>query len=203
MKLDIDSFVKTILPRYKKNLYEWKEDVLRPRLMLERMCRKQVACSEEDLRKVYESLYGEKLECRMILWPPDQEKQAQEEYARLRDSEEAFAEKAKKQPLSSLASSGGKPWCGGISSGTASGWPATDWLEEAVLGTYGGQVYDDWISHKGTFSSSQIQAAMKTISGIQFTSRARNQGRFSCSGLAEKFTPFCESFCTRLGSLGA
>ncbi|MGX7677273.1 ABC transporter substrate-binding protein [Jatrophihabitans sp. DSM 45814] len=56
-----------------------------------------------------------------------------------------------------------KPWCGGISSGTASGWPATDWLEEAVLGTYGGQVYDDWISHKVTFSSPQIQAAMKTV----------------------------------------
>jgi len=42
---------------------------------------------------------------------------------------------------------GFKPWCGGIGSGTASGWPATDWLEEIVLGTYGGQVYDDWISH--------------------------------------------------------
>ncbi len=56
-----------------------------------------------------------------------------------------------------------KPWCGGISSGTASGWPATDWLEEVVLGTYGGQVYDDWISHKVTFSSPQIQTAMKTV----------------------------------------
>jgi alpha-glucoside transport system substrate-binding protein len=60
---------------------------------------------------------------------------------------------------------GAKPWCGGISSGTASGWPATDWLEEAVLGTYGGQVYDDWISHKVTFSSPQIEAAMKTVAG--------------------------------------
>ncbi|HEY4027850.1 MAG TPA: ABC transporter substrate-binding protein, partial [Candidatus Dormibacteraeota bacterium] len=28
-----------------------------------------------------------------------------------------------------IASSGkGKPWCGGIGSGTATGWPATDWL---------------------------------------------------------------------------
>ncbi|NYI40175.1 ABC transporter substrate-binding protein [Demequina lutea] len=56
-----------------------------------------------------------------------------------------------------------KPWCGGIGSGTATGWPATDWLEEAVLGTYGGQVYDDWISHKVTFSDPKIQAAMKTV----------------------------------------
>jgi alpha-glucoside transport system substrate-binding protein len=62
-----------------------------------------------------------------------------------------------------MASSGGKPWCGGIGSGTASGWPATDWLEEVVLGTYGGQVYDDWISHKVKFDSTQIKSAMKTV----------------------------------------
>ncbi len=60
---------------------------------------------------------------------------------------------------------GAKAWCGGISSGTASGWPATDWLEEAVLGTYGGQTYDDWISHKIKFSDAQIQNAMKTVAG--------------------------------------
>jgi len=62
-----------------------------------------------------------------------------------------------------MKASGGKPWCGGIGSGTASGWPATDWLEEVVLGTYGGQVYDDWISHKVTFSSQQITKAMQTV----------------------------------------
>jgi len=56
-----------------------------------------------------------------------------------------------------------KPWCGGIGSGTGSGWPATDWLEEVVLGTFGGQVYDDWISHKVKFSDPQIQTAMKTV----------------------------------------
>ncbi|MCW2522676.1 MAG: sugar transporter substrate-binding protein, partial [Frankiales bacterium] len=65
--------------------------------------------------------------------------------------------------IASKMTGAAKPWCGGISSGTASGWPATDWLEEAVLSTYGGQVYDDWISHKVTFSSAQIQAAMGTV----------------------------------------
>jgi alpha-glucoside transport system substrate-binding protein len=57
----------------------------------------------------------------------------------------------------------GKPWCGGISSGTATGWPATDWLEEIVLGKYGGQVYDDWVSHKVKFTDSQITSAMQTL----------------------------------------
>ena len=62
-----------------------------------------------------------------------------------------------------MAASGGKPWCGGIGSGTASGWPATDWLEEAVLGSLGGQVYDDWISHKVKFASPQIEGAMQLV----------------------------------------
>ena len=53
-----------------------------------------------------------------------------------------------------------KPWCGGISSGTASGWPATDWLEEVVLGTYGGQVYDTGSATRSSSTSPQIMAAM-------------------------------------------
>jgi alpha-glucoside transport system substrate-binding protein len=57
----------------------------------------------------------------------------------------------------------GKPWCGGIGSGTATGWPATDWLEEIVLGKYGGQGYDDWVSHKVKFSDPKITDAMQTL----------------------------------------
>jgi alpha-glucoside transport system substrate-binding protein len=71
---------------------------------------------------------------------------------------------------------GAKPWCGGISSGTASGWPATDWLEEAVLGTYGGQVYDDWISHKVKFEDSQIENAMKTVASYMQNPKFVNGG---------------------------
>jgi alpha-glucoside transport system substrate-binding protein len=56
-----------------------------------------------------------------------------------------------------------KPWCGGINSGTATGWPATDWLEEIVLGQSGGDVYDQWVSHQLPFSSPQITQAMNTL----------------------------------------
>ncbi|MEV7358699.1 MULTISPECIES: ABC transporter substrate-binding protein [unclassified Kitasatospora] len=65
-----------------------------------------------------------------------------------------------------IAKSGGaKPWCGGIASGTATGWPATDWLEEVVLGTYGGDVYDQWVGHQVKFSDEKITTAMKTVAG--------------------------------------
>ncbi|MDH6576553.1 ABC transporter substrate-binding protein [Kitasatospora sp. MAP5-34] len=63
------------------------------------------------------------------------------------------------------AGGGSKPWCGGIGSGTATGWPATDWLEEAVLGTYGGDVYDQWVSHQVKFSDPKIISAMQTVAG--------------------------------------
>ena len=56
-------------------------------------------------------------------------------------------------------------FCGGIGSGGATGWPATDWLEEVVVRQFGGKVYADWISHKVKFSDPKIQAAMKTVEG--------------------------------------
>ncbi|MGW3183339.1 ABC transporter substrate-binding protein [Kitasatospora sp. NPDC001119] len=63
-----------------------------------------------------------------------------------------------------IAKAGGaKPWCGGIASGTATGWPATDWLEEVVLGSYGGEVYDQWVGHQVKFSDQKITTAMKTV----------------------------------------
>ncbi len=64
-----------------------------------------------------------------------------------------------------IAASGkGKPWCGGIGSGTATGWPATDWLEELVLRQGGGDVYDRWVSHEVAFNSPEITSAMSTLS---------------------------------------
>jgi alpha-glucoside transport system substrate-binding protein len=59
----------------------------------------------------------------------------------------------------------GKPWCGGLGSGTATGWPATDWVEEVLLRQAGGTAYDDWVSHKLPFSSPTVQKAMQTVAG--------------------------------------
>ncbi len=64
-----------------------------------------------------------------------------------------------------MVADGIKPWCGGIESGGATGWPATDWLEQVVLRTQGGDVYDQWVAHEVLFNSPQITEAMDTISG--------------------------------------
>jgi alpha-glucoside transport system substrate-binding protein len=79
---------------------------------------------------------------------------------------------------------GAKPWCGGIGSGTASGWPATDWLEEAVLGTYGGSVYDDWISHKIKFASPDIEKAMQTVASYMQNPAFVNGGHGDVKSIA-------------------
>jgi alpha-glucoside transport system substrate-binding protein len=84
-----------------------------------------------------------------------------------------------------IAKSGtAKPWCGGISSGTASGWPATDWLEEVVLGKYGAQVYANWISHKIKFDSPQILDAMTIVHNWMQNPAWVNGGYGSVSSIA-------------------
>ena len=39
-----------------------------------------------------------------------------------------------------------KPWCAGIESGDATGWPATDWIEDVMLRTAGPETYDKWVN---------------------------------------------------------
>ena len=62
-----------------------------------------------------------------------------------------------------MAAKGQTAFCGGIGSGGATGWPATDWVEQMVLREYGAKVYADWVSHKVKFSDPKIQAAMKKV----------------------------------------
>lgn len=106
-------FVEQVLRQYKKTLYEWKEDVIRPRLMLTKLCRDRVQVTEEDLRQAFESHYGEKVEVRILLYPKDQQKVLYKIYETIRNSDEEFERAARAQPNSQLAMTGGavKPIC--------------------------------------------------------------------------------------------
>lgn len=68
--------------------------------------------------------------------------------------------------VSQIKSSGTAPWCFGIESGTATGWPATDWLENLVLKYDGTSVYNDWVAGKVKFSSPQITQAANTFNTL-------------------------------------
>jgi alpha-glucoside transport system substrate-binding protein len=59
-----------------------------------------------------------------------------------------------------------KPWCAGIGSGAATGWAATDWLEDLVLRTAGAEVYDQWWKHEIPFNDPQIVEALDAVGEI-------------------------------------
>ncbi|HEY7327609.1 MAG TPA: peptidylprolyl isomerase [Gemmataceae bacterium] len=106
--IDLKVFEKDFLGPYNKNIYEWREDVVRPRLLMAKLCRDGVKVTDQDLQQSFEAEYGEKLEGRMILWPSDQTRYAMTQYTRIRDNPEAFDEMARHQASSTLAAKGGK-----------------------------------------------------------------------------------------------
>jgi alpha-glucoside transport system substrate-binding protein len=61
-----------------------------------------------------------------------------------------------------IASGGTKPWCIGLESGSASGWPGSDWIKEIVLSQSGPTVYDNWVNGKLPWSSPEIKQAFQT-----------------------------------------
>jgi len=65
-----------------------------------------------------------------------------------------------------IAATGIKPWCAGIGSGDATGWPATDWLEDVMLRDAGADNYDKWVNHDIPFNDPSVVAALDRVGGI-------------------------------------
>ena len=55
-----------------------------------------------------------------------------------------------------IVADGGKPWCIGLGSGGATGWPATDWIEDIMLRTQAPEVYDKWVTNEVKFDDPAI-----------------------------------------------
>jgi alpha-glucoside transport system substrate-binding protein len=68
-----------------------------------------------------------------------------------------------------IVADGGTPWCIGLESGGDSGWPATDWMEDIMLRTAGGDVYDQWYKHDIPFNDDAVKAAGERFGEILFT----------------------------------
>jgi len=62
-----------------------------------------------------------------------------------------------------IIADGGTPWCIGIGSGDATGWPATDWVEDIMLRTQPLDVYDAWTSHTMPFNDPAVVNAIETF----------------------------------------
>ncbi|MCX7888115.1 MAG: ABC transporter substrate-binding protein [Rhodobacteraceae bacterium] len=59
-----------------------------------------------------------------------------------------------------IVADGGTPWCIGLGSGGATGWPATDWVEDMMLRTQPASVYDQWYRHEIPFNDPAVVAAI-------------------------------------------
>jgi alpha-glucoside transport system substrate-binding protein len=59
-----------------------------------------------------------------------------------------------------------KPWCAGFESGEATGWPGTDWVEDAVLRDHGPEVYDQWVAHEIPFNDPRIVESFDKVGDI-------------------------------------
>jgi alpha-glucoside transport system substrate-binding protein len=68
-----------------------------------------------------------------------------------------------------IVADGKNPWCIGTGSEAATGWPATDWMEDIVLRQEGTEVYDGWVDHSVLFDSPEITAAGERFGTILFT----------------------------------
>jgi len=65
-----------------------------------------------------------------------------------------------------IVADGGTPWCIGLESGAASGWPATDWIEDIMLRTAGPEVYDKWVNHEIPWTDPAVKRAWELFGQI-------------------------------------
>lgn len=108
-------------------------------------------------------------------------------------SPQAFVEKGYEVPQTwdemialsdQIVADGAMPWCAGIESGEATGWPATDWLEEVMLRSAGPDAYDKWVAGELKFTDPEVKEALAIVGGILKNPAYVNAGLGDVSSIA-------------------
>ncbi|MCI2393538.1 ABC transporter substrate-binding protein [Aliiroseovarius sediminis] len=87
-----------------------------------------------------------------------------------------------------IVQDGEVPWCIGLGSGGATGWPATDWVEDMMLRINTPEEYDAWVSNELPFDDPKVIAAIE-----EFGAFARNDDYVSGGAGAVATTDFRDS----------
>ena len=74
------------------------------------------------------------------------------------------------------ADAGTTPWCVGLESGAASGWPATDWIQDFVLHQSGPDVYNKWWAGTQAWTSPEIKMAWQAFGAVAADPKMVNGG---------------------------
>lgn len=87
-----------------------------------------------------------------------------------------------------IVADGGTPWCIGLGSGGATGWPATDWVEDLMLRTQPLDVYQKWTTNEVKFTDPAVGEAIN-----EFGKFAKNEKYVSGGVAAVASTDFRDS----------
>ncbi len=103
-----------------------------------------------------EHLYGlfYKIDLKSLVWyVPEQFDEAGYDIPETMEDLKALTEQ--------IVEDGGTPWCIGLGSGAATGWPATDWVEDMMLRNNPPEVYDQWVANEIPFDDPQVITAIE------------------------------------------
>jgi alpha-glucoside transport system substrate-binding protein len=87
-----------------------------------------------------------------------------------------------------IAADGEVPWCIGLGAGGATGWPATDWVEDLMLRLNTPEEYDAWVGNTLKFDDPKVVAAIE-----EFGWFARNDAFVAGGARAVASTDFRDS----------
>ena len=85
-----------------------------------------------------------------------------------------------------IAATGTTPWCFGIGAEAATGWPATDWVENLMEINYGTDVYNDWVNHKIPFNDPKVLAVLNQMEKLVLADGHVNGGRKAAASKPRK-----------------
>ncbi len=66
-----------------------------------------------------------------------------------------------------IVKDGGTPWCIGLGSGGATGWPATDWVEDLMLRMNTPETYDGWVNNTVKFNDPKVVSVIRRVRQVR------------------------------------
>lgn len=130
-----------------------------------------------------EALYGffYKVDLKSLVWySPENFEDAEYEVPTSMEELKALSDQ--------IVADGETPWCIGLGSGGATGWPATDWVEDMMLRTQSPEDYDAWVANEMKFDDPKVIAAIE-----EFGAFARNDDYVAGGAGAVASTDFRDS----------
>jgi alpha-glucoside transport system substrate-binding protein len=92
-----------------------------------------------------------------------------------------------------IVEEGKTPWSIAVESGGASGWPASDWIQEIFLHESGPDLYDRWVEHRIPWTHQAVKSAFQKFGKIALTGGYINggvQAILACHFIDGSYLPF-------------